>query len=274
MRFTSKTRLKICQSLLVLMVIAAAPSARAAEPTDTLGKGGQAVVAAIVDGDTVRLDQEIFGSKEVRLVGIQAPKLPLGRTGFKEWPLAQESSDLLKSLVLGRTVSLGFGGQRLDRHNRLLAHLTRDDGLWIQGAMLEAGMARVYTFSDNRSIVPDMLEHERNARDAKRGLWSDPFYALRTPDTIGRRVNSFELVEGKVLDASAVSGRVYLNFGPDWHTDFTVTLAPKAVKLFTKDGVDPLGYKAETVRVRGWLQSRDGPMIEVTHPEQIEVLDR
>jgi hypothetical protein len=27
------------------------------------------------------------------------------------------------------------------------------------------------------------------------------------------------------------------------------------------------------VRVRGWLYERDGPAIEATHPEQIEVLE-
>jgi endonuclease YncB( thermonuclease family) len=253
--------------------VAFAHAAWAAEPTAQLVDGGTAVVAEIVDGDTLRLDREIFGATEVRLVGIQAPKLPLGRPKFKEWPLAQHSAELLKTLTLGRTVSLGFGGQRIDRHGRLLAHLTRDDGLWIQGAMLEAGMARVYSFSDNRAIVPDMLARERAARGRKAGLWADPFYALRTPETAARHINSFELVEGKVAAATMVSGRVYLNFGPDWRSDFTITLAPKTARLFAKDGVDPLAYKGKQVRVRGWLQSRDGPMIDVTHPEQIEVLD-
>ena len=83
----------------------------------------------VIDGDTVVLDREISGSREVRLVGLQAPKLPLGRSGFREWPLAKESKAALAKMVLGRNVELGFGGVRMDRHGRLLAHLTRDDGL-------------------------------------------------------------------------------------------------------------------------------------------------
>ena len=31
-------------------------------------------------------------------------------------------------------------------------------------------------------------------------------------------------------------------------------------------------YEGGRVRVRGWLKSFNGPMIEVTHPEQIEIL--
>jgi micrococcal nuclease len=109
---------------------AAHPAAR------ELVAGGSATVSEIIDGDTVLLDRELSGSREVRLVGLQAPKLPLGRSGFREWPLAKESKAALAKMVLGRTVELGFGGVRMDRYGRLLAHLTRDDGLWVQGAML------------------------------------------------------------------------------------------------------------------------------------------
>lgn len=227
----------------------------------------------VVDGDTVVLDRDIAGSREVRLVGIQAPKLPLGREGFREWPLAEKAKAELENMILGHTVELGFGGARMDRYRRLLAHLTRDDGLWVQGAMLEAGMARVYSFADNRARIADMLARERDARAARRGIWSDPYYAIRTPETAAKHINSFEIVEGTVLAVAVVSGRAYLNFGDNWRTDFTVTLSSKTVRQFIQDGAPPDRYKGRRVRVRGWLQSRDGPMIEATHPEQIEVID-
>src|SRR4051812_18629530 len=71
--------------------------------------------------------------KEVRLVGIQAPKLPLNRPNFKEWPLAQEAKAELEKLVLNQRVTLSYGGERTDRHGRTLAHLHTDDGTWAQG---------------------------------------------------------------------------------------------------------------------------------------------
>jgi endonuclease YncB( thermonuclease family) len=239
----------------------------------TLAPGGSAIVREVIDGDTVLLDHEIAGSREVRLVGLQAPKLALGRAGFREWPLAKESKAALVKLVLGRTVELSFGGTRVDRYGRLLAHLTRDDGLWVQGAMLEAGMARVYSFVDNRARVAEMLARERAARAERRGIWSHTYYAIRTPETVAKRINSFELVEGTVLDVAVVSGRAYLNFGDNWRSDFTVSLASKVVRQFSQEGLRPESYKGRRIRVRGWLQSRDGPMIEATHPDQIEVID-
>ena len=52
------------------------------------------------------------------------------------------------------------------RHGRLHAHLYLADGTWLQGEMLSRGLARVYTFDDSRSLVPEMLARERAARAA------------------------------------------------------------------------------------------------------------
>ncbi len=67
-------------------------------------------------------------------------------------------------------------------------------------------------------------------------------------------------------------GPRYLNFGDDWRTDFTISIAPKSVRLFKAAGIELGTYEGRSVRVRGWLKSFNGPMIEATHPEQIEVL--
>jgi len=253
-------------------VAAQAPADPAADGAveRALVAGGRARVREIVDGDTLVLDD----GRQVRLVGIQAPKLPLGRTGFRAWPLAEAATGALAALTLGRTVRLAHGGARMDRHGRVLAHLFGPDGAWVQGEMLARGLARVYTFVDNRAAVAPMLARERAARRAGRGIWAMPFYRVRTPETAARHVGTFQLVEGRVLDVAIVRGRVYLNFGSDWRTDFTVTLAPRARRMFEAAGVDPMAYRGRRVRVRGWLTSFNGPMIEATHPEQIEVLDK
>ncbi len=226
------------------------------------------VVASVVDGDTVVL--EGAAGEQVRLVGIQAPKLPLGRPGFRAWPLAEAAKKALEGLLLGKRVTLTFGGRQRDRHDRLLAHLGLEDGAWIQGEMLRRGMARVYSFSDNRARVADMLELEAQARERKRGIWGLDFYAVIAPEDAARAIGTFQVVEGQVLDAAKVKGRTYLNFGPDWRTNFTVTIPPGTARLFR--AMKPLALEGRRIRVRGWLKSYNGPQIEATHPEQIEVL--
>ncbi|KZD09101.1 thermonuclease family protein [Oceanibaculum pacificum] len=234
-----------------------------------LVRDGAAAVVAIVDGDTLMLET----GREVRLVGLQAPKLPLGRRNFQPWPLAEEAKAALAELALNRRLTLSYGGARQDRHGRLLAHLHRaEDGLWIQGEMLRRGLARVYSFPDNRALVAEMLALEREARAAERGIWGQPYYRVLDHGEAGQFIDSFQLVEGRVVAAERRGNRAYLNFDQDWRSDFTVTLDNRALGLFERAGVDPIALSGKKIRIRGWLKSFNGPAIEATHPEQIEVL--
>ena len=225
-------------------------------------------MVAVVDGDTVLLED----GREVRLVGIQAPKLPLGRKNFAEWPVADQARTELESLVQGRVVSLFYGGEQVDRHGRQLAHLATEDGLWVQGEMLRRGLARVYSFADNRSLVGQMLAEEKAARDDRLGIWGNPFYAIRRPGSLARDIGTFQIVEGTVLQVSEARGTVYINFGPDWRTDFTIFLRSAMLETFAQAGLDVMALAGTKVRVRGWLDKRNGPAIEATHPEQIEIV--
>jgi len=230
--------------------------------------GGAGTVVEVIDGDTLRLDD----GREVRLVGIQAPKLPLGRPGFVPWPLADLARRTLADLAGGRTVRLAHGGARIDRHRRVLAHVFAGTDTWLQGELLGHGLARVYTFPDNRALTDEMLARENAARRQGRGIWADPFYRVRTAEGVADDVGTFQVVEDTVLRAARVRDRVFLNFAEDWRTDFTVLIAAGHLPLFAEAGLDPLALEGTRIRVRGWIKSWNGPMIEATHPEQIEVL--
>ena len=236
---------------------------------DTLAAAAGGEVTAVIDGDTLTLAD----GREIRLVGIQAPKLPLGRPGFEAWPLAEEARQALEALTLGHRVALGFGGRRGDRHGRVLAHLFDGEGRWVQGELLRAGLARVYSFADNRAAIAEMLALEREARAAGRGIWGQSFYAVRRAEEAEKFLGGFELVEGRVIAVGRGGGKTYLNFAEDWRQDFTIAVDRRAERLFAEQGIDLGGYAGRSVRVRGWLTQRNGPMIEVTHPEQIEELD-
>jgi endonuclease YncB( thermonuclease family) len=261
----------IRRAVVCLLLVVAALPALAAGPSlpPGLEPGGSAVVEAVIDGDSLTL----ANGRTVRMVGIQAPKLPKGRPNFVEWPFARAAQEALSGLVQGRSVTLNFGGTRQDRYGRALAQLVRDDGLWIQGALIRDGLARVYTFPDNRAAAAEMLALERAARSDKRGLWADPFFAIRTPEEAGRYAGELELVEGKIVDGARTQNAVFLNFGADWHTAFTLRLNSEALRLFRADKVDPLALIGATVRVRGYIRrDRERALMDITHPEEIEKL--
>ncbi len=230
------------------------------------------IVTDVIDGAVVRMEGI---DVDVRLVSIQAPKLPKGREGFVTWPLAFEAREALAAFVKGKAVTLHAGATPRDRNGRYLAHVVREDGLWVQQDLLKNGWARVYTFADNRRFADALYAAEREARAGGRGIWADPYYALRAPDpaALDKDIGTFQVVEGVVLDAALVRGRTYLNFGEDYRTDFTATIPPDAAAVFRRSDFDPLSLEGKTIRVRGYLRDYNGPTMDITHPEQIDVGD-
>ena len=138
--------------------------------------------------------------------------------------------------------------------------------------MHRRGYARVYWFPDNRRWVDRVLEREREARAARRGDWAHHFYRVRHVSELRCDEKTFQIAECRVLEAATVKGRTCLNFGPDWRTDFTITVQPRDRRPFVKGGDGFESLKGSLVRVRGWLRLRNGHRIEATHLEQIEVL--
>jgi micrococcal nuclease len=226
-------------------------------------------VVQVIDGDTVRLAM----GREVRMTGIQAPKLPLGRKGFRKWPLADAAKQHLEDLVLGQQVQIQPGESPQDRWGRILAQLYNEQDIWLQEAMLEEGLARVYTFADNARHADALYAAEARARKAGKGIWRLGYYAVRTPLQAAGHVDTFQLVEGRIVELANVRGRVYLNFGEDYQTDFTVSIAAPVRRAFETAGIDLMALQGKGVRVRGWLRDWNGPLIELTHPAQLELLD-
>ena len=57
------------------------------------------------------------------------------------------------------------------------------------------------------------------------------------------------------MAAEQVGGRIYLNFGDDWRTDFTVSVAPGDNNLFEEAGINLLSLAGQRIRIRGWLRN-------------------
>lgn len=261
---TAKPRLVPRTVAALFALLLGVSCARAETPFGGLTEGPRLTAASVAYAASFDLSD---GSR-VRLVGIRAPKPDAPPFGGRGEPLGAEAKAFVEAFVRGRTLGLYFDANPQDRYGRRLAHVVRDDGVWLQRALLEKGFARVYSFPDNRRGVAAMLAVEDAARRAGRGLWALPEYRVRT--AAEAESGGFQLVEGVVLAQSSGDGPTYLNFGRTWARDFTVRIAPGDRKRF---GARMPDYRGKRVRVRGWVFETDGPMIDATHPEQIEVLD-
>ena len=140
--------------------------------------------------------------------------------------------------------------------------------------LIAEGLARVYSFPDNRACVTELLAREAEAR-ASLGVWSSSLYRVVSALDVkrsGRLTHSYQVVEGTVATVGEGGGRIYLNFAKDWHSDFTISVDRKDAPAFAAAGIDLKALAGKRLRVRGFLGWRNGPMIEASHPEQIELL--
>jgi micrococcal nuclease len=256
----------------VLLAVAAGPALAVALPAGPEA-GDRVRVAAVLDGATFALAD----GRTVRLAALDVPRPsgePSPAAASRRDRAAAEARDALAGLVAGHEVALTAASRPVDRYGRMLAHVVDAQGRWVQAEMVTRGLARVTVFADERTGLAALLALEAEARAARRGIWALPEYRVVSAEQALRHVDTFQLVEGRVLNVEQKGGRTYLNFGADWRTDFTV-LVPAAIRRqLVAGGLDPSRYEGKMVRVRGWIKSRNGPLLELVQPEQIEVLER
>lgn len=259
---------------IMLFSAAIASPAFADVPHCELESGPARAVAKVIDGETLVLDD----GSEVRLIGALPPRALDGGAEEGMWPLEAAAKAELERLALGKSVELAFGGRRTDRYGRLLAHVFVRDGsnrFWLQGAMLQDGHARAYALPGNTACLADLVSAEAAAREARLGLWAHASYEVRSADKyreLLRFRSTYQLVEGRAITVSDVRRQIYLNFGINWREDFTVTVRPRHRRAFDDAQFDFKALEGRRIRVRGWIERRGGPLIEVYHPAQIEIL--
>lgn len=266
--------------VLLIAVPAAIFPARGEEPRGPrdadgcpLEPGPIVKAARVVDGDTLALDD----GTEVRLIGALAPR-PL--FSAKPWRIEETAKAALEEMVAGRAIALGYSGRRANRHGQRLAHVfVLKDGKWIwaQGGLLARGLARVYGLPGAFGCAAELLARERIARNTRAGLWGlRAFGAVPAQSTAAllRLPGAFQVVSGEIRKVERVKKRLYINFGDDWREDFTAGASLDAGALTPQWAEKLAALAGWRVEVRGWIERRNGPFIEIWDPSQIEIIDR
>jgi endonuclease YncB( thermonuclease family) len=237
---------------------------------------GMGQVRVIDDGRSFTLRD----GREVRLAGIEVPLTPGSGEDDARAAAGIAARAVLASMLADVEVELRPSAAAPDRYGRTLAfvHFTRDGALRSAAhEMLAKGFARVSAHVGDRACAAELLAQERAARQAKLGLWGEPYYAILGADSAAELVaerGHFTLAEGKIWSVRESGGTIYLNFGQRWTQALTVTILKRHERTFAAAGVVPKMLENRRVRVRGWVEERNGPRIEADHPEQIELAER
>jgi endonuclease YncB( thermonuclease family) len=259
------------QAAAVLLLPATATDAAACD----LKPKPSEVAVRVIDGETVALDNGDI----VRLAGVLAPRPLPGADPGADWPAASAARAALESMVTGQKLFLASPSRKPDRYGRLVAHAFIGEAerrRWVEAELARMGYVRVSPPGASRECVAGLLAAEREARKARRGLWAEAAYQIKDagkPQALLDSELRFELVEGLVHRVSASRSGVFIEFGKRWREDFTVLIRGRDRQAMAKAGIDLALLAGRRIRVRGFIERRNGPFLRVTVPEQIELLD-
>ena len=246
----------IAAATLTVVVPALACSA-VEEPAVRVAAVPEPLVLTLADGRSVRL-------AGVTLAGLEEAGGSSSRTALAE-------------IALGRDVRLAPVGAGPDRYGRLVARVERaDDGADVAVALAAAGAALAGGAPRDDGCGRPVLVAEAVARRARRGGWADGTFSIFSAGDpeLAASAGRYVIVEGRVLSVGR-AGRVhYLNFGRRWTLDFTVVIAESDAQALEQAGFAPASLAGARVRVRGWLEARDGGQVQLTRPSDIERLGK
>jgi len=236
---------------------------------------GVAAGTARIAEVTERLEIRLEDGRLVRLAGLDVPDTPRGGA-----ETAANARSFLGGRLVGREVALVALAARPDRWGRFLADLSlaEPSGGGASAAsllLLSAGFARVRPEFETRGCVAERLAAESKARAAGLGLWNDPDYSILEAtdvEELAERDGRFVLVEGIVRRVGVGRARLYLDCGG--RDGFTVVVARKSQTAFQNAGVPFNALAGEKIRVRGVLDDRFGPRLEIAEPLMVERLGR
>jgi endonuclease YncB( thermonuclease family) len=252
-----------CALILLFEILAVfAPAGPAHAAGCGFAPQGEGRVAEIIDGRSFRLGD----GREIRMAGIEATPSDAD---------AANRAGALTALLAGRDVTLRGVDDTPDRYGRQTAFvfLAPSDTL-VQELLLAEGEALVNAEVVDKECADILMKAEAEARQAKKGTWnrSTAIKNAEIRDDILTRIGRFAVVEGRVLSVRQAGATTYLNFGRNWTRDFAVTISRRAIPAIEAAGIALKSLENRQIRVRGFVEARTGPRIELFRAGQIEVL--
>ena len=140
------------------------------------------LVTKVFDGDTLRL----ASGEKVRLIGIDTPETEYSYKEAhylnqgKKWERspeyyeeAREATEFTRGLVEGKEVQLEFDLEKKDKYGRLLAYVYLSDGTFVNAEIIRQGYASLMTIPPNVKYADLFHKLYQEAKENKRGLWSE-----------------------------------------------------------------------------------------------------
>lgn len=226
-----------------------------------------------------RLELTLEDGSQLKIAGIDAP-----RPTPDDPDLDTTARDRLTNWLAGRDIMFRPIGAGPDRWGRIVAFVfasapeqigPESARMPLGEAVIDAGLARYEAGAAARPCRAALLAAETGARASGLGLWADPYYAIIAASdrqSFAEKAGTSVIVEGRVAGVENRGSRTILSFGPRQGWGFSVRILPRNMKIFDAAGLSLAAFAGKTVRVRGLLDTHFGPHIEISNPDEVELI--
>lgn len=259
---------------LVALVCLGPARALAASDQGCPSAGGENVELAGVES---RLELRLTDGRLLRLAGLD-PAASTPSTPDRE----DQARDALSQLLAGRPLAITKLSSAPDRWGRLavLAFTDGDQPGGVAAAAISRGLGRYLSEPAAHACRGILTAAEDASRAQKLGLWADPYYAVLTASDLAgfaERAGTLVVAEGRVASVKSGPYRSQLIFAGERNGSrggqlLSATLLPRTIKILEAHGVHVTSLTGQLLRIRGLLDLRFGPEIEVSSADDLDVV--
>lgn len=238
----------------VLALWPAAPVLAKCSLDGALGKPQAVQVTAVLDGDTVELED----GRRVRLVGINTPEI--AHPPKPEEPLGQWATEELKRHVGDKPLWLQTGKQPKDHYGRTLGYLFTAEGNNIIEELLYSGAGFQVAIPPNLGYSNCYTVAATQARQQGKGVWGHPYFQPAPADSPALK-GGYARVVGRVEKVSLTKNVIWV----DLQGQVSLKLNRKQASFLAGDTFDQVvaasrkrsGSTDLVLEARGWVVDRN-----------------
>ena len=147
------------------------------------------LVTKVIDGDTIEVQYPNKTKKKVRFIGVDTPetKHPTKDVEF----YGKEAYSFTKSVLENKTIVMKKEKGLQDRYGRELRHIYLPETyIFLNEYLVEQGYGKASFYHPNTKYKEHFTKLEKEAREAKKGMWKNNSYISKKPEVLSGIVGS------------------------------------------------------------------------------------
>ena len=148
-----------------------------------------------------------------------------------------------------------------------------DEPVDLAAGLIAAGLAAVDAGESDVLCRPDLLALEAAPRAGGRGVWRVPVHDARDGPGLAALAGRFVVAEGRVVHVGERPARTYLDFARRGGAGLSVTVPKRTWRTMSERGLSASRLRGRLARVRGRVEIRRGPTIEIVGAGMIEIVE-